>query len=102
MALGSLPPNPSGTLAWHDGYTVTAGKIRSFKAYLTRNNLALISADAKEVVRIRYGGSDRQKTTKTGAHFSMIADPPGTGRSFGLSDSTTLCGLSHKGGFPRQ
>ena len=66
MALGMFPPNPLGSLVWNDGYTVTAEKIRSFGTYLAENNYALISFDAVNVVRVRYGGSDHQKTTKTG------------------------------------
>ena len=75
MALGILHPNPLGSLVWNDGYTVTAEKIRSFKTYLTGNNYALISFDAVNVVRVRYGGPDHQKTTRTGGQLSLVVDP---------------------------
>ena len=75
-ALGNLPANPPGEILRRDGYTVSAEKIRSLKVHLAGKNMALVKMDASEVVRVKYGGLDRQKTTKTGTQFSVEVDPP--------------------------
>lgn len=76
MALTLSHPNPLGLLDWEDGFKATTVKMRGFKSYLAGDKLALVSADTVEVVRVRFGGFDHRKTTKSGTQLSMLVDPP--------------------------
>ena len=60
-----------------DGFTSTTLKLRSFKSYLVGNNVALVSSDAIDVVRVRYGGYDHRQTPEDGTQISLAVDPPG-------------------------